>query len=128
MLRGLIGSREELESKLETFRLHLLRTSMAEEMEIQYQRDTMMALGPFEQESGGKIRAGALTEIRQKAYTDLLRRTHPFEQWDQPGPEESKKTEEQDRLDFVTQYKNWAEKGGEVVASHIQYSGDSSSR
>lgn len=131
MLRGLIGSippGEELEPKLEKFRLYMLRTAAAEEMEVEYRRDTMKALGSFQQEPGGKILGGVLTAMRQGAFIDLLKVTHPFQNWEEPPEQKVEKTETEERLEFVQQYKKWTETGGEVVATRLQYSDNPSSK
>jgi hypothetical protein len=130
VLRGLIGSippGEELEPKLEKFRSYVLRIAAAEEMEIEYRRDTINTLGSFQQEPGGKILSGALTTMRHEAFLSLLKATHPFQNWEEPSEQAVNKTEEEERLEFVEQYKKWTETGGEVVSSRIQSSDNPSS-
>jgi hypothetical protein len=95
---------------------------MSEEMDVEHMRDVANILGSFEQESTGHILAGPLTVSRRNAFLDLMKATRPFEGWDKVEDKESApQSEEQERLEFVKEYKEWTEKGGEVRASRLQY-------
>lgn len=96
-------------------------------MEIEYHKNVVSIFGAFEQEPGGKIIGGSLTDSRRNAFMDLLRATRPFESWDRPEEKATPSSAEEERLQFLAEYKDWTENNGQVVATRLHYS-DSKSR
>lgn len=115
---------EELEPALEDLRLELLIKGESDQIDVELSQAAVSLFGGLQQSRGGKIRAGALSDMRREAYLDLVSSTAPFYDWEKiESGGQSPEDEEEERKRFLGDYNHWVNTGSLPVASNLQYRG-----
>jgi hypothetical protein len=114
-----------MEPSMEELRISILVDGLDHENQVDIADVSMRLFGSLEQATGGKIRAGSLTDSRRSAYIDLIKAKRPYYDWESIEMETKEAAplpEEEDRKQFLKDYEKWANTGGPVVATKLDYS------